>query len=48
VRIIASSVRKGNVLEIDDKLYVVLSAESFFPARARRRRRSTCAGSATA
>jgi len=33
VRIIASSVRKGNVLEIDNKLYVVLSAESFFPGK---------------
>ena len=33
MRIIASSVRKGNVLEIDSKLYVVLSAESFFPGK---------------
>ena len=33
VRIIASSVRKGNVLEIDGKLLVVLSAESFFPGK---------------
>ncbi len=33
MRIIASSVRKGNVLEIDNKLYVVLSAESFFPGK---------------
>jgi elongation factor P len=33
VRIIASSVRKGNVLEMDGKLYVVLSAESFFPGK---------------
>jgi len=33
VRIIASSVRKGNVLEIDNKLFVVLSAESFFPGK---------------
>ena len=33
MRIIASPVRKGNVLEIDNKLYVVLSAESFFPGK---------------
>jgi elongation factor P len=33
VKIIASSVRKGNVLEIDGKLLVVLSAESFFPGK---------------
>jgi elongation factor P len=33
VRIIASSVRKGNILEIDGALYAVLSAESFFPGK---------------
>jgi len=33
VKIIASSVRKGNVLEIDGKLLVVMSAESFFPGK---------------
>ena len=33
MKIIASSVRKGNVLEIDDKLYVVLTAESFHPGK---------------
>jgi elongation factor P len=33
VKVIASSVRKGNVLEIDDKLYVVLTAESFHPGK---------------
>jgi len=34
VKIIASSVRKGNVLEGEDgKLYVVLTAESFFPGK---------------
>src|SRR5436853_6153950 len=33
VKVIASSVRKGNVLEVDGKLYVVLSAESFFPGK---------------
>jgi elongation factor P len=33
VRVIASSVRKGNILEIDGELYTVLSAESFFPGK---------------
>ena len=33
MRVIASSLRKGNILEIDDKLYVVLSAESFHPGK---------------
>ena len=34
VKVIASNVRKGNVLELDDgKLYVVLLAESFFPGK---------------
>ncbi len=33
VRVIASSVRKGNILEIDNKLYVVLTAESFHPGK---------------
>jgi elongation factor P len=33
VKVIASSVRKGNVLEVNNKLYVVLSAESFFPGK---------------
>jgi elongation factor P len=33
VRVIASSVRKGNILEIDGNLYAVLSAESFFPGK---------------
>ena len=33
MRVIASSVRKGNILEIDNKLYVVMSAESFFPGK---------------
>src|SRR5918997_2221092 len=31
--VIASSVRKGNVLEIEGALYTVLSAESFFPGK---------------
>ena len=33
VKIIASSVRKGNVLELEGRLYVVLTAESFFPGK---------------
>ena len=33
MKIIASSVRKGNILEIDGTLYAVLSAESFFPGK---------------
>jgi elongation factor P len=33
VKIIASAVRKGNILEVDDKLYVVLKAESFHPGK---------------
>jgi elongation factor P len=33
VKVIASSVRKGNILEIDGALYTVLSAESFFPGK---------------
>jgi elongation factor P len=33
VRVIASSVRKGNILEIDGQLYSVMSAESFFPGK---------------
>lgn len=48
VKVIASSVRKGNVLDVDGKLYVVLTAQNFHPARARRSRRWTCAASLTA
>ena len=33
MRVIASSIRKGNILEIDGQLYTVLTAESFFPGR---------------
>ena len=33
MRVIASSVRKGNILEVDGQLYTVLSAESFFPGK---------------
>ena len=32
-KVIASNVRKGNILEADGQLYVVLSAESFFPGK---------------
>jgi elongation factor P len=34
VKVIASSIRKGNIIEREDgNLYVVLSAESFFPGK---------------
>ncbi|MDO9415631.1 elongation factor P [Pararhizobium sp.] len=33
VKVIASSVRKGNVLEVDGKLYVVLTASNFHPGK---------------
>jgi elongation factor P len=33
VKVIASSLRKGNVLDIDGRLYVVLSAENFHPGK---------------
>jgi elongation factor P len=33
VKVIASSIRKGNVIEVDDRLYSVISAESFFPGK---------------
>src|SRR6266566_2920861 len=33
VKIIASSLRKGNIVEFDGKLYVVLNAESFHPGK---------------
>jgi elongation factor P len=33
VKVIASSVRKGNVIDIDGRLYVVLTAESFHPGK---------------
>ena len=33
MKVIASQLRKGNVVEIDSKLYVVLSAESFHPGK---------------
>jgi len=33
VKVIASSLRKGNVVELDGKLYVVLTAENFHPGK---------------
>ncbi len=33
VKVIASSIRKGQIVEIDAQLYTVLSAESFFPGK---------------
>ncbi len=33
MKVIASSLRKGNVVDIDGKLYVVLSAENFHPGK---------------
>ena len=33
VKVIASSIRKGNIVELDDRLHSVISAESFFPGK---------------
>lgn len=33
MKVIASQIRKGNVVEVDGRLYVVLSAESFHPGK---------------
>src|ERR1035441_7551896 len=33
VKVIASQLRKGNIVDIDGKLYVVLNAESFHPGK---------------
>lgn len=33
VKVIASSLRKGNVLDVDGKLYVVLTAQNFHPGK---------------
>jgi elongation factor P len=33
VKVIASSVRKGNIIDLDGKLYVVLTAENFHPGK---------------
>lgn len=33
VKVIASSLRKGNIVEVDDKLYVIISAENIHPGK---------------
>ncbi|MGZ3410331.1 MAG: elongation factor P [Xanthobacteraceae bacterium] len=33
MKVIASSIRKGNIIEIDDKLYVILTAENIHPGK---------------
>ncbi len=33
VKVIASSIRKGNIIELENGLYSVISAESFFPGK---------------
>ena len=33
MKVIASSLRKGNVVEMDGKLYVVLTAQNFHPGK---------------
>ena len=33
VKVIASSLRKGNVVELDGKLYAVLKSENFHPGK---------------
>ena len=33
MKVIASSIRKGNVVEVNDKLYVVLTAQNFHPGK---------------
>ena len=33
MRVIASSLRKGNIVDIDGKLYVVINAENFHPGK---------------
>ncbi len=33
MKVIASSIRKGNILEVDGKLYVVLTAENIHPGK---------------
>ena len=32
-KVIASSVRKGNILEVDGKLYVIVSAQNIHPGK---------------
>ena len=33
VKVIASSLRKGNVVEVDDRLYVILTADNIHPGK---------------
>ena len=33
VKVIASSLRKGNIVDLDGKLYVILTAENFHPGK---------------
>ena len=33
MKVIASSLRKGNIVDIDGKLYVVMTAENFHPGK---------------
>src|ERR1700704_5881474 len=33
VKVIASSLRKGNIVDLDGKLYVILNAENFHPGK---------------
>ena len=33
MKVIASSIRKGNIIEVDDKLYVILTAENIHPGK---------------
>jgi elongation factor P len=33
LKVIASQIRKGNVVEVEDRLYVVLTAENFHPGK---------------
>ncbi|MEH6774924.1 MAG: elongation factor P [Cereibacter changlensis] len=33
MKVIASTLRKGNVVELDDKLYIVLTAQNFHPGK---------------
>ena len=33
MKVIASSLRKGNIVDVDDKLYVILSAENIHPGK---------------
>jgi len=33
VKVIASSLRKGNIVDVDDKLYVIISVENIHPGK---------------